>query len=159
MKEKLKESLIEEIERSKGMIIKQLSIFLENKAGRLTEVTEILAAQEINIAALCIAETSDYGILRLIVNSPDKAIEALKSKGFSVSLTDVLCILIPHEVGALASAVKKLSDNSISVEYMYAFAMGDKTPVIIRVDEIERANKIIGKLGIQQISTEDIYKL
>ncbi|WP_432406189.1 acetolactate synthase [Wukongibacter sp. M2B1] len=141
------------------MIIKQLSIFLENKAGRLTEVTEILADKEINIAALCIAETSDYGILRLIVNAPDKAVATLKEKGFSVSLTDVLCILIPHKIGALADATKKLSESNISVEYMYAFAMGDKTPVIIRVDEIDRANKIIGKLGIQQISTEDIYRL
>ncbi len=141
------------------MIIKQLSIFLENKEGRLTEVTEILANEDVNIAALCIAETSDYGILRLIVNCPDKAVKILKDKGFSVSLTDVLCILIPHEIGALANAVKKISDNNISIEYMYAFAMGDKTPVIIRVDEIDKANDTISKLGIQQISTEDIYKL
>lgn len=141
------------------MIIQQLSIFLENKAGRLSEVTEILASENINISALCVAETSDYGILRLIVNNPARAVKTLKEKGFSVSLTDVLCILIPHEVGSLAKTVKKFSDNGISIEYMYAFAMGDRTPLIIRVDDINEANKVIGENGIKQISSEDIYKL
>ena len=96
------------------MIIKQLSVFLENKSGRLTEVTKTLGDLDINISALSIADTAEYGILRMIVTDPDKAFAALKERDFSVSLTEVLCLATPHTPGALARALEILSkDESV----------------------------------------------
>ena len=102
------------------MELKQLSIFVENKKGRLEEITGILAKHQITIRAVSIADTTDYGILRLIVNKPDEAMVALKENGITVSITSVIAIAIDDKPGALYEAVKLLSDNDISIEYMYS---------------------------------------
>ena len=107
------------------MVAKQLSIFLENKSGRLTEVTEVLAEEGINLSALSIAENADFGILRGIVSEPDKAYEALKNRHFAVNVTDVIGISCPNVPGALARVLRFLSDEGVFIEYMYSFACGD----------------------------------
>ena len=101
--------------------LKQLSVFVENKTGRLVEITGALAKSGVDIRALSIADTTDYGILRLIVNDPEKALESLKQSGMTVSLTTVIAVEIPDTPGALNNVVAILSENGISIEYMYAF--------------------------------------
>jgi len=141
------------------MIIKQLSVFLENKSGRLTDVTEALANANINISALSLADTADYGILRLIVNKPEEAIKVLKEREFSVHITDVLGLVVPHEPGGLHRALKILSSESISVEYMYAFALSDKATVIIRTDAVPQAIKVLEHHKLALVKTSDIYEI
>ncbi len=143
------------------MSVKQISIFVENKPGRLAEITEILSRNDIDIRALSIADTTDYGILRLIVSHPDEAVEAIKKEGLAVSATDVLAIGIPDVPGGFANAIKVLADGGISVEYAYAFI----TPsvgtafVIIRVEDNDKAAKTLEAKGVKLISQADIFKL
>jgi len=141
------------------MIIKQLSVFLENKSGRLTEVTKAMADNQINISAFSIAETADYGILRMIVNKPEETEKMLKEKGFSVHRTDVICLIVPHIPGGLYKALQILSDNNISVEYMYAFAMGDDASVIIRTDTLQEAIKVLQDHKLELKKASDIYRI
>ena len=114
--------------------IRQLSIFLENKTGRLTEVLEALGNENINITALSIADTSEYGILRLILSDPEAGYKLLKARGFSVNLTDVISLSVSHEPGSLAKVLKTLSAENLSIEYMYAFSLGNKAMVVLRTD-------------------------
>jgi hypothetical protein len=141
------------------MIIKQLSVFLENKSGRLTEVTEVLAAQEINLTAFSIADTADFGILRMLVNNPDKAVKALRENGFTVSLTDVICLIVPHEPGALARALRILSNASVGIEYMYAFAVEGKASVVIRTEEPDKAIKALQEHKMELLKASAIYEI
>ncbi|MGD0339486.1 MAG: ACT domain-containing protein [Bacteroidota bacterium] len=141
------------------MIIKQLSIFLENKSGRLTEVTETLASADINISAFSLAETAEYGVLRLIVNKPEEAEKVLKEKGFSVNLTDVIGLVVPHQPGGLHRALKILSSEGISVEYMYAFALSDRATVIIRTDAIQHTIAVLQQHKMELLKTSDIYEI
>ncbi len=138
------------------MIIQQLSIFLENKSGRLTEVTQELARKKINITALTVAETSDYGILRCIVSDPAQAVSALKEKGFSVGLTDVICLSIPDTPGSIANILQILSDAGISVEYMYAFSVQKKANAIIRCEKIRDAIDVLKKKNVELLHASDI---
>ena len=103
------------------MMLKQVSVFIENKRGRLTDVVQQLGNGGINIRAMSLADTADYGILRLIVSDPQKAAELLKEKQYTVKITDVLAIEIPDEPGALAEALRVIRDSEFTVEYMYAF--------------------------------------
>jgi hypothetical protein len=139
------------------MIIKQLSVFLENKSGRLTEVTEILASANINLSAFCVADSADYGILRFITNKPEEAASVLKAKGLSVHLTDVIGLIVPHEPGSLHKALKLLSSEGISVEYMYAFSLGNRAAVIIRTDSSAQAVDVLQKNGMDLVKDSDIY--
>jgi hypothetical protein len=141
------------------MIIQQLSVFLENRSGKLSEVTEALAKKNINITALSVAETSEYGILRLIVTDPKSAVAMLKADGFSVGLTDVICITMPDKAGALARALRLLSDKGICVEYMYAFSMNEKASAIIRVEKIDEAIKIFSDNEIQLLKASELYSI
>ncbi|MBD3375477.1 acetolactate synthase [candidate division KSB1 bacterium] len=141
------------------MYIKQLSIFLENKSGRLTEVTEALAGQDININALSIADTTDFGILRLIVNQPDKAVDILKERGFSVNLTTVICLIVPHQPGGLAKALRILSDNGIGIEYLYAYEFGDRASVILRTEEPEKAIETLQDHKMELLKASDVYEI
>lgn len=139
------------------MIIKQLSVFLENRSGRLTEVTAALADGNINITAQCVAETSDFGILRMVVSDPERARAVLSERGFSVSLTDVLCLTTPNVPGSLHRALQILSGRGISIDYMYAFAVGDKACVVLRTSDIAAS---MGALLEQQqtlLSTSEVY--
>jgi hypothetical protein len=140
------------------MTIKQLSIFLENKSGRLTEVLETLGKEKINITALTIADTSEYGILRMIVSNPDKAQKLLREKGFSVNLTDVLSIATPIEAGSFAKALRIFSDESISIEYMYAFSMEKKAMIVLRTENTERALEAIRKHKMELVKSSDLFE-
>ena len=125
------------------MPIKQLSIFLENKTGRINEVTKILGKNGINMHAFSMAETTDFGILRLIVTEVEKAVEVLRNADFSVMLTDVVCIGCPNVAGSLSTILEKLAENNIFIEYMYAFAEGDNANVIIRPNNISECYKVL----------------
>ena len=125
------------------MIIKQLSIFLENRTGRINEVAKILAENGINMQAFSMAETADFGLLRLIVPDVDKAVEVLRAASFAVMLTDVLCINCQNVPGSLSAVLEKLASNDIFIEYMYAFSDGDSANVIIRPTDVEAAVKVL----------------
>ena len=120
------------------MTIKQLSIFLENRTGRINEVTKILAENGINMQAFSMAETTDFGILRLIVSEVDKAVEILREENFAVMLTEVVCIKCSNKAGALSTILEQLSERDIFIEYMYAFADGEQANVVIRPNDIEK---------------------
>ncbi|MBN1543701.1 ACT domain-containing protein [candidate division KSB1 bacterium] len=131
------------------MIIKQLSVFIENESGRLTEVCETLAQADVNISALSVADTAEYGILRMIVSNPVLSAEILAAKGFSVRLTQVIGLIMPDTPGALARALRILSDAGIIIEYLYAFSFqGKKATVVIRTEEPQQA---IDALHAQQM--------
>lgn len=139
------------------MKIEQLSIFLENKAGRLAEVTKVLAAAGINILALSLADTSDFGILRLIVNDHGKAKEALRDAGFTVGLTSVLAVEVPHAPGGLDGILQLLGSKDVNVEYMYAFLQkGDNAVLIFRFNRIDLALEILQEAGIPVISRDAV---
>lgn len=141
------------------MKIQQLSIFVENREGRLAQITEVLAAAQIDIRAISVADTSDFGILRLIVDDPEKAVKALKAAGMTVSLTDVIAIGINDKPGEFAKAMRILADHHIAVEYMYAFISRDKGKafVIIRVDNDEKAVQALQETGITLLNAEEIH--
>lgn len=144
-------------------IVQQVSIFLENKSGRLAEVCTTLGAHDINIRALCIADTSDFGILRLIVNDPAKAASVLQQAGFSVGQTSVIALQIPDRPGGLGGVLEKLEAAGINVEYMYAFFVrreGDAV-VLFRVadDVLESTIRLLQEANVPILSAEDVYAL
>lgn len=143
------------------MFIKQLSIFVENKPGRLATITNLLKQNDIDIRALSIADTRDFGIMRLIVNDPEKAENVFKEAGCTVSLTNVIAVGIDDKPGGLAQAMDVLYANNISVEYMYAFiSKTDNTAyVILRVENNEKALEALKDNNIQILSAEDIYRM
>ena len=139
--------------------IRQLSVFLENKAGRLNEMLEILSSKSINITALTIADTSEYGIIRLLVSDPEDACALLKTNDFSVSLTDVISLSVSHEAGSLSKLLKKFSDEQLSIEYMYAFSLGEKALIVMRTDNLSKAFEIIEHNNFVIISEEEVRNL
>lgn len=143
------------------MKVKQLSIFMENRAGRMAEIARQLGEARINIRALSLADTSDFGILRLIVNDVDKAMKILKDSGHTVSLTEVVAVEVPDSPGGLASVLEALRDGGVNVEYMYAFVekATDKAVVIFRFEDIDAAVKVLAKANISVLPAEMVYKL
>lgn len=143
------------------MFIKQLSIFVENKPGRLSAITKLLGDNKIDIRAMSIADTRDFGILRLIVNDPDKALEVMKAEGLSVTLTNVIAIGVTDKPGGLAKAVNVLYENNISVEYMYAFISKTENIayVILRVENNDVASTALAEAGIPMLTAQDIYDM
>ena len=143
------------------MVVKQISIFLENKSGRLAEVTKILGENNIDISALSIADTTHFGILRLIVNKPETAEEVLKDHGFTVSGTSVIAIGVQDKPGGLAKALEVLDRESIGIEYMYAFVSKkeDEALVILKVEDPDRATAALKGNGISVLTSTQVYKL
>lgn len=141
------------------MKIVQISVFIENQSGRLFEVTDLLGKNNINIRALSLADTSDFGILRLIVNDPEKAYKILKDNDFTVGRTEVIAVGVPDRPGGLAGVLKTLNDDSVNVEYMYAFVemTGDCAVMIFRFDETDKALSVLEKAHIKTISGAQIY--
>ena len=131
------------------MIIQQVSIFLENRAGRSAEVTKVLAESNIDIQAFYIAESSDFGVLRLIVSDVEAAVSVLKRAGLAVSLTPVLSVDCPNRPGSLTGILALLADRGISVDYMYAFIHGDVNQAIIRTKNIEACQKVLIEAGLR----------
>ena len=138
---------------------RQLSIFLENKTGRLQEVLEVLGSEKINITALTVADTSEYGILRLIVSDPENGYKLLKARGFSVNLTDVFSLSVSHQPGSLATMLRKFSEEKLSIEYMYAFSLGEKAVIVLRTDNRPKAFEIIERNHFVLISEDEIKNL
>lgn len=140
------------------MIIKQLSIFVENRRGRLAEVTEALGAAGVDIRALSIADTSDFGILRLIVDRPEEAVVTLQEAGVTVCLTDVIAVGIEDTPGAFAGVVRMLSDAGIEIEYMYAFVSrsANRASMIFRVEEPDAACRLLREKGIHLLQKDEI---
>lgn len=145
------------------MQVKQISIFLENKSGRLAEVTKLLGDNKIDISALSIADKTDYGILRLIVNKPEEAEKVLKEKDFAVSITTVIAIAVADRPGGLSEALSVLRDANIGIEYMYAFVgkASNEAMVILRVDDpdVDEAVSLLVKSGIKVLPPDFIYNL
>ena len=141
------------------MKVKQLSIFLENRSGRLAEVATVLGDAGINMTAFSIAENTDFGILRLIVSDPDKATHILKENFFGVNLSDVLCLRCPNTPGALAKALEIIKNNGLTIEYMYAFACGDSANVIIRPDKLEECIEVLQAHKLELLAASDLYQL
>jgi hypothetical protein len=127
------------------MIIKQISVFIENRPGTLAEVLSIFGEHGINIRALSVADTSDFGILRLVVNEPDKVERILKGASLAVKTTPVLTMKIPDHPGGLLAQVRKLTDAGINIEYVYAFAAAaaDEARVVLKVDDLAKAEKVL----------------
>ncbi|HHW32437.1 MAG TPA: ACT domain-containing protein [Clostridiaceae bacterium] len=143
------------------MLVKQISIFLENKSGRLAEVTKILGDNNIDISALSIADTTDFGILRIIVNDPEKAEEILTANGYAVSSTSVIAIAVPDEPGGLAKALEVIASHNIGIEYMYAFVgkCTNEAMVILRVENPESVVDILTKNDIKVLPANFVYDL
>jgi hypothetical protein len=141
------------------MLAKQLSIFLENKSGRLNEVTDILGRADINLSAMSIAENSDFGILRCIVSDPDRAYQVLKENHFAVKITDVIGFQCPNTSGSLSVVLKKLSEKGVFIEYMYSFANGDHATVVIRPTDLEECDRILSDMKVELMAANDLYKL
>ncbi|TAN39329.1 MAG: ACT domain-containing protein [Nitrospirae bacterium] len=143
------------------MKVEQISVFLENKSGRLADVTNILAAAGINIRALALADTTDFGILRLIVNDNEKAKSVLKENGFTVGKTEVIAVEVSDRPGGLAAILNVMRDTAINVEYMYAFIQksGENAIIIFRFDELEKAIEVLRSAGIRILSGEEIYSI
>lgn len=143
------------------MKVEQISIFIENKSGRLAEVTRILGDAGVNIRALSLADTSDFGILRLIVNDSETAKAVLKEKGFTVSKTEVVAVEVPDQPGGLARILQVLDTEQINVEYMYAFVerCGGNAVIIFRFDETDRAIRSLLAKGFSIQNGEQLYNM
>jgi len=130
----------------KEMTIKQLSVFIENKTGRINEVTRILADNGINMTAFSLAESADFGILRMIVSDVEKARQVLREARFGVTTTDVVCFSCLNVPGALATVLELLAREDVFIEYMYAFSQGETANVVIRPTDIVRCMEVLSKL-------------
>ena len=135
------------------MTIKQLTIFLENRTGRINEVAKILGAAGINMKAFSMAETADFGLLRLIVSEVEHAVRVLHDASFAVKLTDVVCINVPNHPGALSGILDSLASNDIFIEYMYAFSEGDSANIVIRPTSIDNCVDVLQNCNCTLLQT------
>jgi hypothetical protein len=143
------------------MTIDQISVFVENGAGKLVGVTRVLGEANVDIRAMSIAETADFGILRMIVSDPVRAIEALKLAGSVVSVTQVLAVEIEDKPGSLSAVLDVLEKAGISVEYLYAFITrkSDNAYVIFRLEDVDNANEALAEAGIKTAGPHELYDL
>lgn len=143
------------------MSVKQISVFLENKKGRLAEVTRSLSHEKINIRALSLADTADFGVLRIIVDNPDRTLTILKSRGFVAQVTEVIAVEVEDRPGGLSRILEVLDQDNVNVEYMYAYVekTRENAIVICRIDDRERALQILEKNGIATVSAEALKAL
>lgn len=138
--------------------IQQLSVFLENREGRLDEVLKVLAKNDVNIVALSLADTSDYGMLRMIVSEPNKGREALKEAGITAMLTDVVALRVPHATGSLSKAMHQIVEGKVNLEYMYAFANGSDAAAVLKSDDPEKVVGILKESGFDVYSADEAYR-
>ena len=138
------------------MSVNQVSVFLENKPGTLNKLTEVLATNKINIRALSLAETSEFGIVRMIVNDVFEAVNVLKENNFVAILTPVLAYAIADEAGYLNALLKNFSDAQVNIEYMYAFAGRERAYMIFRVNDTKKAEALLNSNGLKSLTQEDI---
>jgi len=141
--------------------VKQISIFLENKSGRLAQVTNVLAENGINLRALSVADTADFGILRIIVNDVGKAVNVLKNSGYTFGETEVVAVEVPDKPGGLASILTPLWKAGLSVEYMYAFvrSSGENAIMIFRFEDTDKAIEVLKESKVKLLSEEEVYRI
>lgn len=140
------------------MKVEQISIFIENKSGRLAEICEVLGQAGVNIRALSLADTSDFGILRLIVNDSEKALKVLREQSFTVSKTEVIGVEVPDQPGGLTTILRILDKHQVNVEYMYAFVerSGDNAVIIFRFDDVDEAIQVLTNNGVKILESRKI---
>lgn len=138
--------------------IQQLSVFLENREGRLDDVLKVLSENGVNIVALSLADTSDYGMLRMIVSDPHKGRSALKDAGITAMLTDVVALRVPHATGSLSKAMHQIVEGEVNVEYMYAFANGNDAAAVLKSDDPARVIDILKGSGFDVYSADEAYR-
>jgi hypothetical protein len=143
------------------MKIAQISVFLENRKGRLFDVCSLLGAKGINIRALTIAETESFGVLRIVVDKPSEALKSLGGNGFVANLTDVVAVEVPDKPGGLAAVLKVFNDNNVNIEYMYGFVekFSDKALLVFRFEDAELAQKILATNDIKVVTQGEIEGL
>jgi len=141
------------------MAVKQLTVFLENKEGHLNDVLNVLAKNDINVIVAALAETADFGLLRMIVPNPEKAREILKTEDFSSKLVETMCVKLKHESGSLANALQVLANGNVNVEYMYAFSVGEKAAAVIKTKNTNVATKVLADAGFEFWDAADIEAL
>lgn len=143
------------------MLVKQLSVFIENKPGRLAPIIEALGKNDIDISALSLADTSEYGIIRIIVNNPDKAKEVLRELGVVVKITEVLTVAMDDTPGGLSKILDIFVKNDVNVDYMYAFVgtVTNKALMVVKVSDPALAVSVLDKAGISTADAKDIYRL
>ncbi|RJX28901.1 MAG: ACT domain-containing protein [Desulfurivibrio sp.] len=143
------------------MKVEQIAIFLENRSGRLAEITGILAGKGINIRAMSLADTSDFGILRLIVNDTESARKVLKEKGFTVGTTNVVVAEVQDKPGGLANVLQIIKNAGLNIEYMYAFTQksGETGLIIFRFEKVDAAIDVLVKAGVRLLSGEEVYAI
>lgn len=142
------------------MVAKQLSVFIENRQGRLGEVLKVLKTNGVNILSLSLADTTEYGLLRLIVNNPELGKEKLAEDGFSTMLTDVIILKINHEAGSLQGLLQILADNDVNIEYMYGLSIdGDEASVVLKTSDLQKADAVFAKNGVKTLSHEEIASM
>ncbi len=141
------------------MISKQLSVFIENRQGRLGEVLGVLKENGVNILSLSLADTTEFGLLRLIVSDPKLAAENLVKNGFSSMLTDILVVRIEHKSGSLQKLLEILSAKDINVEYMYGLSVeGEKATIVLKADDLKKADAILAENGVSTLSNKEIVE-
>ena len=139
------------------MVTKQISVFIENRKGRLGEILDVLKADEVNILSMSLADTSEYGLLRIISDKPQMGMDALLKAGFSSMLTEVFILKIPHEPGALQNILRVISDEELSVEYMYGLsAEGKEASIVVKTSDLQKADEIFARYGIETLSYETL---
>ncbi len=143
------------------MEVRQISVFLENKIGRLAEITQVLGDKGINIRALAIADTTEFGILRMIIDKPEKAYEALEEKGFTVSQTEVIVVEVEDKPGGLAGVMAILRKANINVEYLYAFvaSKGRNALVVLKIEKLKDTVGLLQAQKVKILSSKDIGRL
>ena len=142
------------------MTVKQLSVFIENRQGRLGEVLDILKENDVNILSISLADTTEYGLLRLIVNDPEKGCKVLLEAGFSSMLTDVVIIKIPHVAGALQSILALIAGKGINIEYMYGLSVeATDASIVMKTNELPEALEVLKSAKIGTMTTAEISAL
>ncbi|MBM7581516.1 hypothetical protein JOD02_000339 [Caldicoprobacter guelmensis] len=139
----------------------QISVFLENKKGKLAEVTKVLAEHNIDMCAISIADTTNFGILRIIVDNPEKALEVLREAGYTVNTTEVLAVEVPDRPGGLHRVLEILSKGDISVEYLYSFVRrpAERALILFKVDDLKTAKEILKKENVSVLTVDDVNGL
>lgn len=149
------------MEGNEIMKITQISVFLENRKGRLCDVCTMLGDAGVNIRALTIAETESFGVLRMVVDRPEKAIDLFRKQGVTANLTDVVAVEVPDTPGGLSSVLKVLSDNEVNVEYMYGFVekQTENALLVFRFDNPEKAQQVLKSNGFNVVDEQGIQGL
>ncbi|MBP9996665.1 MAG: ACT domain-containing protein [Lachnospiraceae bacterium] len=140
-------------------MVKQLTVFIENRVGTLEEVTKVLSENNINIFSLSLADTSEYGLLRMIVASPEEAKKLLRDAGFSAKVTDVVAVRLENKVGTLAKLFDTISASNVSIEYMYAMATSKVGAIIIKVSDADTTIDVLKKNDFMVLDQESMYEL